>query len=69
MNQYFYAFVLGVVASLHWPATCAAEPVEMGSRRELFVDRHWLDGARLELHHPRRAGVALTMDRLWELSE
>ncbi len=58
-----------MAAALLAPATDAAEPVEIGSRRELFVDEHLigqLDRVRLKLHHPRRAGVALKMDRPWE---
>lgn len=44
--------------------------VQLGSRRELFVDRHLVDsieGARLALHRPRREGAALRFaDRPWE---
>ena len=47
----------------------AAEVINLGSRRELFVDAFLiakLDGVRLELHEPRREGVALKFDRPWE---
>ena len=47
----------------------AADVVELGTRRELFVDRFLidrLDGARLEMHRPVRREVALRMDRPWE---
>ncbi len=47
----------------------AAEPIDIGNRRELFVDRlliDSLDGARLELHHPQHVGVALRFDKPWE---
>ncbi len=43
--------------------------IDIGSRRELFVDRELidrLDNASLRLHHPRREGIALTFDRPWE---
>ncbi|HSW44985.1 MAG TPA: hypothetical protein VLM89_05395 [Phycisphaerae bacterium] len=43
--------------------------VNIGSRRELFVDRHLidkLDGASLQLHHPRPADIALRFDRPYE---
>ena len=43
--------------------------VETGSRRELFVDPSLLDraeNARLVLHHPQPAEVALVCDRPWE---
>lgn len=39
-------------------ATSLAEPIEIGSRRELFVDRlliESLDGVNFELHHPVKA--------------
>ncbi|NUQ61279.1 MAG: hypothetical protein HUU20_02255 [Pirellulales bacterium] len=42
---------------------------EIGSRRELFVDRYLiqrLDGVQLKLHSPQPAGVALRLDRPWE---
>ena len=55
-------------------ATCALtgaqEPViELGSRRELFVDTHLverLEGARLELARPREEGAVLRFDQPWE---
>lgn len=43
--------------------------VDLGSRRELFVDGRVVDtlkGARLKLHTPTPAGVALHFDREWE---
>ena len=51
---------------------CARAPgpvLDLGSRRELFVDRYLvatLSGTRLKLHEPRPAGVALRFDRPWE---
>ena len=42
---------------------------EIGSRRELFVDRFLIDhleGVDLELHEPRPADVAIKIDRPWE---
>lgn len=47
----------------------AAEPVEIGSRLEPFVDRFLVercDGTELKLHPPRDAGVVFTFDRPWE---
>lgn len=41
----------------------------IGSRRELFVDTFLIDkltDAKLELHHPQPAGIALQFDRPWE---
>ena len=44
-------------------STVAQEPVvELGSRRELFIDQHLigkLDNARLHLHEPRDEGIVL----------
>ena len=47
----------------------SAEPINLGSRRELFVDRHLiekLDGAQLRLHHPTPRNVAIIHDEPWE---
>jgi hypothetical protein len=47
----------------------AAAPLDIGSRRELFVDHFLIDqlsGTRLHLHPPRDEGVALRLDRPWE---
>jgi len=47
----------------------AAVPIEIGSRRELFVDRHLIDkleGARLALHHPQAREIAVRFDQPWE---
>lgn len=46
-----------------------ATPIDIGSRRELFVDRlliEHLNGLELRLHHPVPAGVALRLDQPWE---
>ena len=45
------------------------KPIDIGSRRELFVDNHLIDklqGASLELHQPRLEGTAIAFDRPWE---
>ena len=45
------------------------EAIDIGSRRELFVDRFLIDrheGAQHVLHHPRPAEMALALDRPWE---
>lgn len=50
-------------------AGAAAEVINLGSRRELFVDQFFiakLDGVQLRLHEPRREGVSLKFDRPWE---
>lgn len=47
-----------------------AEPVDLGSRRELFVDQAMVErvGGRAEfrLHHPTPREVALTFEKPWE---
>ncbi|MDA7921330.1 hypothetical protein N9B73_06195 [Verrucomicrobiales bacterium] len=45
------------------------EPITIGSRRELLVDSHLVDGIsglRFALHHPRDEGIALQLDKPWE---
>jgi hypothetical protein len=47
----------------------ADSPIDLGSRRELFVDRFLIDtlhGADFRLHAPRREADALAVDRPWE---
>jgi len=47
----------------------AAKPVDIGSRRELFVDHYLierLDRVRLELHRPVRREVVFRTDAAWE---
>ncbi len=46
-----------------------AEVIDLGTRRELFVDHFLiekLDGAQLRLHEPHRDGIALQFDKAWE---
>lgn len=59
-----FAFILQAA-----PVPAAGDAVEIGSRRELFVDRFLidrLDRAELRLHAPEPAGVALRFDNPWE---
>ncbi len=47
----------------------SAEPIDIGSRRELFVDHYLierLDGVRLQLHRPLRREVVFRSDAPWE---
>jgi hypothetical protein len=47
----------------------AADPIALGSRRELFVDKFLidkLDGLSLRLQPPQSGGVALKFDQPWE---
>lgn len=48
---------------------CAAEPLQIGSRRELLVDDHLIarmEGVALKLHKPQAREVALVCDAPWE---
>jgi hypothetical protein len=50
-------------------ARAGEPPLEIGSRRELFVDRHLIDRfdrVNLKLHEPRDEGVVLHYDQPWE---
>ena len=68
MSRFFAIFAALMVAS----TAIAAEPagvVDVGSRRELFVDRFLvdkLDGAELRLHRPVDRGRVLAFDAPWE---
>lgn len=47
----------------------SAETIDIGSRRELFVDQHLierLDGVRLQLHRPVRREIVFRTDAAWE---
>jgi hypothetical protein len=47
----------------------ASEPIDIGTRRELFVDQHLIDrleGVRLQLHRPLRREVVFRTDAPWE---
>lgn len=50
--------------------TAAEPPLDLGSRRELFVDQHLIDtkkgAVELALHQPQAREVALTFDHPWE---
>jgi hypothetical protein len=47
----------------------AAETIQLGSRRELFVDEHLIarmEGVTLKMHEPKAHDVALVCDAPWE---
>ncbi|HVO30309.1 MAG TPA: hypothetical protein VMV18_06220 [bacterium] len=48
----------------------SAAPLDIGTRRELFIDDYLIDrfsgGARLRLHAPERRNIALVHDAPWE---
>lgn len=63
-----------MIAVLSWSWTAAlsiaTEPINIGSRRELFVDRALADEfkgrSELRLHHPTPREIAITFDKPWE---
>ena len=59
-----------ILAALTAQAAVAAEPVNIGSRLELFVDSFLIDrlsgGADFFVHEPRPEEVVLTTDQPWE---
>lgn len=62
-----------VLIVLTWAACVSSaypdDPVNIGSRRELFVDSYLIqsmNGADLRLHHPRPAETVLRFDEPWE---
>ncbi len=60
---------LAMLCTLFGSAFAATPAVDIGSRRELFVDRYLIDemkNAQLKLHPPRDAGTALKFDQPWE---
>jgi hypothetical protein len=62
VKRFVLAFILPLLA-------CADDTINLGSRRELFVDRFLIDqlkGAELRLHEPIREGVAVKFDNPWE---
>jgi hypothetical protein len=70
MNRWSWsALGLIVLLALAPDRVSAAEPVALGSRRELFVDGFLIDklsGASLTLERPRDEGVVLRFDKPWE---
>lgn len=51
------------------PATSTEQPVDIGNRRELFVDSFLIDSlqnCQLEMHHPVPAEIVIRFDRPWE---
>ncbi len=60
---------MSFAAGIATAAVHAAEPIDIGSRRELFVDDHLVErreGTRLRLHPPRPAEIAIRYDQPWE---
>lgn len=50
-------------------SSLAADPVNIGGRRELFADQFLIEklsGTRLQMHAPRDEGVTFSFDKPWE---
>jgi len=65
MKSFFATAILLLAAN----AVLAADTIDIGSRRELFVDRlliEKLDKATLKMHAPEPVSVALKLDQPWE---
>ena len=64
----FAPLLLGCLALLSWHDVASAQ-IELGTRRELFVDDfliETLDGTQLKMHAPQPLGVVLRFDEPWE---
>jgi len=62
-------FTLGLTAALCTLSARAGDPLDLGSRRELFVDRTLIEttqGTRLQLHAPQPQEQVLSTDLPWE---
>lgn len=60
---------LAILSSTASNCLAADEPIQLDSRRELFVDHFLIDrmqNVRLELNRPRDEGVVLKFDNPWE---
>ena len=67
--KYTIATLLTALLSVLIVPLHAVEPIDIGSRRELFVDHHLiqsLDGVRLVLHRPQPRESVLKFDQPWE---
>ena len=51
------------------PFAMAGEPIDIGTRRELFIDDYMIDSMKnveLKMHEPVRREVSMTFDKPWE---
>ena len=67
-NTFIQAFSLIVICLIAIPAD-AQDVINIGSRRELFVDRLLIESlkdVRLQMHEPRDEGQVLRFDHPWE---
>ena len=69
MSRQDHASLTALLLLSSLTALSAAEPIEIGSQRELFVDASLvekLDNAKLTLHHPQPRDLAIRFDQPWE---
>ncbi len=70
MKRRVFFFVMAVVVLLSPAMANAGEPIDIGSRRELFIDRALVEQlvgqAEFRLHAPTRREVAIKYDQPWE---
>ncbi len=69
MQHQFVGFATLLLLTMVSPSSAAAEPIDIGSRRELFVDQHLIDqmmGVRQVIHRPQPREVAIVHDQPWE---
>ena len=63
-------FLLMLLLTILVAPAIAADRIDIGSRRELFVDHHLIDklegDAKLQLHRPEPKEVVLVTDKPWE---
>jgi hypothetical protein len=67
-NQALFALILSLCAGWCFRC-CAADPRDIGARRELFVDDYLIDsmkGVELRQQHPHDEGPVLNFDSPWE---
>ena len=61
--------LLGILFLLNSSFLMASDPIDIGNRRELFVDYFLIEkmsGVELQLHRPRYEDIALKFDKPWE---
>src|SRR5262245_42018479 len=64
-----YVYSLFFIIVLLFPPAAPAQVIELGSRRELFVDYFLIDhlrGVSLALERPHDEGIVLRFDNPWE---
>jgi hypothetical protein len=69
-RQHLLLFLALIAAGAGLLSAHAASPINIGSRRELFIDDFLIErlggGAELRLHHPEPREIVLVLDAPWE---